>query len=259
VGRVSALLEAHDLAIGHGAKVLVSEISFEVNPAEVLCLLGPNGAGKTTLFRTLLGLLPPLGGTINVRGRRLADLSRVEIAGNIAHVPQSLSTIFAFTALDIVLMGAARALGMFSRPGAREEARALAALDQVGISSLAHQEITQLSGGQRQLVAIARAIAQDAAIIVMDEPTASLDFANRIQVGIAIRALAERGVGVVLSTHDPEQAASLGDRALLLGHGSVIASGTIADAMTAENLSRLYGVAICREVDSKGQLRFHSM
>ncbi len=255
--RVIPLIEARDLAIGHQGKVLIGGIDLQLRAGEVLCLLGPNGAGKTTLFRTLLGLIPALGGRIALDGQPLDDLPRVRIASRLAHVPQALATPFAFSALDIVLMGAAAGLGPFARPGASERARAMAALERLGIANLAGAEITRLSGGQRQLVLIARAMAQDAAAIIMDEPTASLDFANRLQVNQAIRWLAAHGTAIILSTHDPGQAAALGDRAVLLNRGGTVAAGRVEQALTAENLSRLYGIPVRCDRTADGRLHFH--
>lgn len=254
---MTPLVVARDLAIGHRGKALISGVDLRLDAGRVLCLLGPNGAGKTTLFRTLLGLIPPVAGQITLDGQPLAQLTRTRIARHLAHVPQALTTPFAFTALDIVLMGAAAGLGHFDRPGKAEVQRAMAALDMLGIADLAQSEVTRLSGGQRQLVLIARALAQDASAIVMDEPTASLDFANRIRVGKAIKRLASAGIGVILSSHDPDQAAALGDSALLMNRQGVIACGPIDEAMTAENLTALYGITVRREQGGDGRLRFY--
>ena len=244
--RVTPLVAATGLAVGHAGKALIAGIDLSLRPGQIRCLLGPNGAGKTTLFRTLLGLIPPVAGRIELGGAPIARLSRSQIATRLAHVPQALATPFAYQALDIVLMGAAARLPAFARPGPAETARARAALDRLGIADLAGAEVTRLSGGQRQLVLIARALAQEAAAIVMDEPTASLDFANRKQVERAIRDLAARGTAVILSTHDPDQAAQLCDHALLLNRDGVIASGPVAETMTADTLSRLYGAPVRR-------------
>lgn len=254
--RVIPLVSAHGLAIGHRGRLLIRDIDLRLDLGRVLCVLGPNGAGKTTLFRTLLGHVPPLAGRIALGDRPLDRMPRSEIARHLAHVPQALASPFAFTALDVVLMGASVGLGLFQRPGKAEAARAFAALDQLGIAELAPCDVTRLSGGQRQLVLIARALAQDAAAIILDEPTASLDFANRIRVTKAIRQLADSGIGVIMSSHDPDQAAATGDHALLIGHGGVIASGAAAETLNTENLSRLYGIPVRSEPGPDGKMRF---
>ena len=255
---MTPLVEAQGLGVGHNGHPVLGGINLRLDAGRVLCLLGPNGAGKTTLFRSLLGLLPPLSGRVLLGGADLQNLTRAEVAAHLAHVPQSLQTPFAWRALDLVLMGAAARLGPLSRPGRAEEARAHAAMADIGIADLAGAEITRLSGGQRQMVLIARAIAQDAQAIVMDEPTASLDFANRIRVGQAIRLLATRGTGVILSTHDPDQAATLADTVLLVAKGGPIAHGPVAEVMQPETLSRLYGIPVRREMLADGSLHFRS-
>ncbi|WJS83718.1 ABC transporter ATP-binding protein [Paracoccus sp. TOH] len=254
---MTSLLTARDLTVGHGGKALIRGLDFRLPAGQVLCVLGPNGAGKTTLFRTLLGLIPPVAGEVTLDGAPLARLSRPQIAARLAHVPQALASPFAFTALDIVLMGAAARLGPFARPGRPETARAMAALDRLGIADLAPAEIARLSGGQRQLVLIARALAQDAAALVMDEPTASLDFANRRQVAQAIRQLAEAGRSIILSSHDPDHAAAVADQVLLVGREGALACGAVIDTMTEANLSRLYGISIRGQLSASGRLHFY--
>ncbi|NPD13919.1 ABC transporter ATP-binding protein [Xinfangfangia sp. D13-10-4-6] len=251
------LLQAQGLSIGHGREALITGIDLTLAAGQVLCLLGPNGAGKTTLFRTLLGLIPPLAGKITLGGSDLALLGRARIARHLAYVPQSLQPPFAYSAFDIVLMGAAARLSGLARPGPREEAKAHEALERLGISDLARRDVTRLSGGQRQMVLIARALAQGAGGLVMDEPTASLDFANRAQVSEAIRRLAGEGTPVILSTHDPDHAAALSSHALLINRGGVVASGPAAQVLQAETLSRLYGTPVRQAISPDGRRLFY--
>lgn len=244
---------AHDLAIGYGGRALIAGIDLAVEPGGILCVLGPNGAGKTTLFRTLLGLMPAVGGAILVDGQPLSRLPRAELARHLSHVPQAHSAVFSFTVLDIVLMGRTAHLGPFTSPGPRDREAALNALRALGIADLADALYTAISGGQRQLVLIARALAQDTRYVVMDEPTASLDFGNQVLVLKTIRALArERGKGVVLSTHDPDHVLAVADRAAVLGEGRVLACGTPAEVVTAERLSSVYSVPIDVETATSG-------
>jgi iron complex transport system ATP-binding protein len=198
-------LTARDLSIGYGDRVVGSGISLTVLPGEVLCLLGPNGAGKTTLFRTLLGQ-PPLAGTVAIDGVKLEFLKPYDIAQRLAYVPQAQVTEFSYSVLDIVLMGRTARLRSFASPGSEDRRTALDKLKSLGIGELAFEDYTQISGGQRQLVLIARALTHGAPFLVMDEPTASLDFGNQAMVLARIRELAAEGCGIVLSTHDPARA-----------------------------------------------------
>jgi iron complex transport system ATP-binding protein len=218
-------LEAEGLGFGYPGKPVGRAVDLAVGPREVVCLLGPNGSGKTTLFKTLLGLLPPQGGTLRLAGRPLATLRRAEIARRIAYVPQAHAAHFPYAVLDMVLMGRTAHLGPFARPGPRDHAAAMDALQTLGIADLAAADYTRISGGQRQLALIARALAQAAPLIVMDEPTASLDFGNQALVLREVRALAARGYGIVLSTHDPDHAFACATRVALLHDGGLLAQG----------------------------------
>jgi iron complex transport system ATP-binding protein len=249
----AARLSARSLGFGYGETVVGRAVDIDVRPGEVLCLLGPNGSGKTTLFKTLLGLLPAQEGEVLLDGTPLARLTRQEIARRVAYVPQAQVAHFPFRVIDMVVMGRTAHLGLFAAPSQQDRQRALDALAALGIAGLAEKEYTRISGGQRQLALVARALAQDAPAIVMDEPTASLDFGNQVIVLSEVKRLASRSLAIVFSTHNPDQAFSLADRVALLDGGRLIAQGSPADVLTAERLRAVYGVSVVVEQLSQGQ------
>jgi iron complex transport system ATP-binding protein len=235
-------LEAKRLDFGYRGRRVGSDVSLSLAAGEVLCLLGPNGSGKTTLFKTLLGLLPAQGGEVAVDGADLRTRARHEVARLVSYVPQAHSVFFPFTVREVVLMGRTAHLGLFASPSRRDRGIAEAAMERMGLSPLAEAVYTRLSGGERQLALIARALAQDARIAVMDEPTANLDFGNQVRVLEQIRSLAKSGIGVLLSTHDPDQAFECADRVALLHRGRVVRVGQPTEVITAESLRQIYGV-----------------
>jgi iron complex transport system ATP-binding protein len=237
---LGVILEARDLAIGYPGRMVGRGLDVSLNEGEALALLGPNGGGKTTLLKTLLGLIPPLGGEIRLTGRPLGGLSVRERARLIAYVPQVHAGAFAFTVEDVVLMGRNAHGDLFSRPSARDRQVAAAAIERLGIAHLADRPYTMISGGERQLALIARALAQEPRAVVLDEPTASLDFGNQGKVMREIRALAAAGLGVIVSTHDPNHALRHTDRALLIRDGAVLASGPAREVLTRDRLQSLY-------------------
>jgi iron complex transport system ATP-binding protein len=237
-------LEARDLAIGYRGHLVGRDIALTLTPGEILCLLGPNGAGKTTLFRTLLGLQPPLGGAV---------LKPAEIARRLAYVPQAHVTEFSFTVLDVVLMGRTARLRAFASPGAHDERIAREKLETLGIGELATHDYTRISGGQRQLALIARALAQEAPILVLDEPTASLDFGNQALVLARIRDLATQEFGIVLSTHDPDHALMVATRVAIIAEGGLRAIGPPDEVITAKMLSAIYRTDVVVEETPSGR------
>ena len=238
------MLAAENLAFGFPGHTVGREVSFTLAAGEVMCVLGPNGGGKTTLFRTLLGLLPVHEGQILLEGKALEALSRREIARRVGYVPQGQAGTFAYTVLEVVLMGRTAHLGAFAAPGERDRRVALRTLETLGIAHLAGRPVTQISGGERQLALIARALAQEPRLLVMDEPTASLDFGNQVRVLQSIASLAASGIGILFATHDPDHAFLAAHRALLLAEGRVIALGTPAEVIRPETLERLYHVKV---------------
>ena len=238
------MLAARELAFGFPSRRVGRDVSFTLAPGESLAVLGGNGAGKTTLLRTLLGLLPPLAGEVAIDGVSLASLPANARATQIAYVPQQNAPSYAFTVRDAVLMGRAARLGPFGAPRSRDYAAAADALAALGIEALGERAITEISGGERQLVMIARALAQEAPILVLDEPTASLDFGNRLRVLRELDRLRTRGMTILFSTHEPDQALAHADRALLLCGGRQLVLDAVERALTAENIERLYGTPV---------------
>ena len=244
-------LAIENLAFGYRNKPVGHDVSFTVAAGETLGLLGPNGCGKTTLFRTILGLLTPQGGRVVLEGDDITTLSRAAIARQIGYVPQAHTGYFPFAVRDIVLMGRTAHLGLFAAPTERDRAIAERMLDTLGIVHLADRSYTQISGGERQLALIARALTQEPRILVMDEPTANLDFGNQVRVLERIRALSRGGIAVILSTHDPDQAFQCCDRVVLLHQGRMIDCAPPEQAITSDSLRKLYGVDVAViELDS---------
>ncbi len=249
---MSALV-ARDLSIGYGATRVAQGLNLSIEPGSVTCLLGPNGVGKSTFFKTLLGLIPPLAGVVEVDGDDIGALDRAAIARRIAYVPQAQPSDFAYTALDLVVMGRTAYLGAFRSPQKADYALAQAALDTLGVGALAGRDTTRISGGQRQLVLIARALAQDARLIIMDEPTASLDLGNRLAVLDVVRRISEQGRAVLLSTHEPEQAFAAADRVAVFGRGDRFRTGAVEEVLTSDEVSALYGVPLQVETTPSGR------
>ncbi len=237
-------LAAENLGFGYRGRRVGSAVTLQLEHGEVLCLLGPNGSGKTTLFKTLLGLLPPQEGLVLINGRDAGKLERATIAREISYVPQAHGAFFPYTVRETVLMGRTAHLGPFSAPSARDHMAAAAAIERMGITHLADTIYTQISGGERQLALIARALAQEARFVIMDEPTANLDFGNQVRVLERIRTLAREGIGVLLSTHDPDQVFLCADRVAMLHGGSLVACGDTAAVMTTAQLQKIYGIPV---------------
>lgn len=238
------MLAVENLCFGFPGRTVGREVGFVLADGEVLCVLGPNGSGKTTLFRTLLGLLAPQAGAIALDGAPLARLPRDAIARRIGYVPQAHAGYFAYSVREMVLMGRTAHLGAFGAPGLQDRARADSALEMLGIAALAERPFTEISGGERQLTLIARALAQEAGLLVMDEPTASLDFGNQVRVLERIRQLAAHGISVLFSTHDPDHAFLCAQRALLIADGRALALGPPREVIRSDTLARLYGVSV---------------
>ncbi len=246
-------LKARGLRIGYPGRTVGRDIDLEVHKGEVFCLLGPNGSGKTTLFKTLLGLLPAQEGSVEVGGRPLDGMSRRQIARSIAYVPQAHAPPFPYSVIDVVLMGRTTHLGVFASPSDHDRETARTALATLGIADLADHDYSRVSGGQRQLVLVARALAQESPLLIMDEPAASLDFGNQARVLSETLRLARTGLSVILSTHDPDHAFAVASTVALLDNGRINAVGAPDAVLTGESLSRIYGTDVAVERLSSGR------
>lgn len=233
-----------NLSFSYGDHPVLRDVTFSAEKGQLLSVLGPNGVGKSTLFRCILGLLRGYDGEITVDGTSVRNLGAKALARLVAYIPQSSYPAFSYSVLDMVLMGAASHGGIFSTPGAKEEQLAREALERLEISHLASRSYTRLSGGERQLVLIARALAQRSGVLLMDEPTANLDYGNQMRVLSKVRTLAEEGYTIIQSTHNPDQSYLFSHRILAIKDGRILACGAPKEVLDAALIRALYGIDV---------------
>jgi iron complex transport system ATP-binding protein len=222
----------------------VSHLDFDIPPASITAILGPNGAGKTTLLHLALGLFHPRCGEIQVGGIPIRKYSRRELSHWIGLVPQNEYLPYEFSVLEYVILGRSPYLGPLDMPDPEDTAIALQSLKTVGISHLADRVVHELSGGEIQLVVIARALAQQPRILLLDEPTSHLDLSNKHTVLKILHEQSRAGVTIIFSTHDPDAASQIADRLVLMRKGRVLDAGTAEYAFTSEKLTQTYGIAV---------------
>ena len=232
------------VAIRLGARDVLRDVTLACRPGEITALAGPNGAGKTTLLRVASRVLAPARGRVLLGGVPIDTLSRRALARGIAVVPQDVTIAFPFRAGEVVLMGRSPYLPVLGFESAADVERAREAMERLGIAELADRSILELSGGERQLVLLARALAQDPEVLLLDEPTAHLDLRHRIEVLDRLREFAERGRCVLVVSHDLTLAARSCDRIAILSAGALVACGTPADVVTEKMLERAFGVRV---------------
>ena len=233
------MITTEQLVVGY-KEPLGSAIDIQFDAGSFHVILGPNGSGKSTLFKTILGLIKPISGQIRIDGESLESLHQIDRARTFAYVPQSQQQVFPYTVAEMVLMGRTTHIKPFASPGQNDFLSVDSALDTLGIGGLKDLEFTKLSGGQRQLTVIARALAQNARVIILDEPTSSLDFGNEVRVLDEISKLARQGWTIILSTHNPTHALQLADSVTTIKNGSVMAHGSPRSILTSDHLSELY-------------------
>lgn len=238
------MIEAHDIAFSYGDRVVLDGVSLTTARGEVVSLLGPNGSGKSTLLKILLGLLAPQRGDVTVDGHRLASLSYRRRARLMAYVPQAHALSFPYRVLDVVLLGRLARQTFFGRPSCEDLRLATDALARLGIGHLAQRAYTAISGGEQQLTLIARALAQGADTLIMDEPVSGLDYGNQLRILCEMQTLAQDGLTVLKSTHFPDHVFLGSDRVILLHRGKILSAGAPDEAMTDEHLERLYDVKV---------------
>jgi iron complex transport system ATP-binding protein len=237
------LLQLGNVSFAYGERTVLRDITFAVPRGRIVGLLGPNGAGKTTLLRVIAGTLTPERGSVRIGDADVRQLSRRDIARRIAVVPQETHSTFDFSVLDIVLMGRYPHLGAFELEGASDLSIARDALDATGTLPLEQRLFSTLSGGEKQRVVIAGALAQASEVLLLDEPTASLDLGYQLEIaGLLTRLNLERGTTMVVSTHDLNLAASLCSELVLIRHGVIVSQGMTGSVLTTANVRALYDV-----------------
>ncbi len=242
-----SLLEVKDLAFSYGTKPVFSHVSFRVEKGQIFCLVGPNGSGKTTVEHCLLTHMKPQSGEILLRGRKIADYSPVQLAAELAYVPQNHTRSFPYQTVDVVTMGRTRQR-RFLQPGGDDRDSAIRSMELLGIAHLAQVEYSTLSGGELQLVLLARALTQDSEILVLDEPAAHLDIKRTQDILLLLaKIVREQGKTIILTTHDFNHPLLLQDegtdvRMALMHDGRMEAAGTPTDILSSGMLERIYGI-----------------
>ena len=238
-----AFIEIDQLSFSYRRTPFIENLNLRVSDEGIVALLGPNGSGKSTLLKLLLGILSPASGSIRIRGENLSGMTRRELARRLAYVPQTHREAFGYSVFDVVLMGRLPRTSFFARYGERDRLIAGEALEKLSIGHLARRPYTEISGGERQLTLIARALTQGADIFVMDEPTNGLDYGNQIRLLERINQLAAEGLTFIYTTHHPDHAMAASDRVIMMKSGKILREGEPQCVLTPENLTELYGLS----------------
>jgi len=228
----------------NGGKKVFEGLAFDTRDNDFLCILGPNGCGKTTLLKCVAGMFKLDRGDVLLDGISIRSLKRAEVAAQLGYIPQEQTVSFPYSVLQIVLMGRTPYLDAFSSPSAEDYKIAEEAIERVGISHLKHKRYTQISGGEKQMALIARVLAQQPQILLLDEPTSHLDFRNQTLVLGIIRQLADEGLAVIMTSHFPNHAFAYAGRVALMSEGRLIAQGPPEEVVTDESLRAIYGINV---------------
>lgn len=247
-------LAVEDLGFDYDTQPVLRHIDFSVEPGTICGLLGPNGSGKSTLFKCINGLLKPQKGRVTIGGKCIAQLSRGTIAGIMAVVPQQTTVAFAFSALQMVLMGRASRLGAMGRPSPDDVCDAAAVLNDLGILHLKNRPFNALSGGERQIVLLARALFQAPSILLLDEPTAHLDFKNQYRIMEMVQDLTRRHhLTTLVTLHDPNLAGQYCSQLVMLKQGRIQRKGRTVDVFEEAAIGTLYDMKVSIQNGHRGR------
>lgn len=237
-------LEQISFAYPTGGRQVLDGCSLSLQPGELISILGPNGAGKSTLLNCACGLLQPQSGRVLLNGRDIRTMEQRDVARVIGYVQQNQRSAFGYTVFHYVLMGRANSVGLFQRPSRQDEEMARQVLENMGIAHLADTPVTQISGGERQQAAIARAVVQQPQAVFFDEPTAHLDYGNQLQTLRLIASLRDKGFAVVMTTHNPDHCMMLGGKVAILDRQGILETGEVSRLLTEERLQRVYNARL---------------
>jgi len=238
------MIKVSGVHFSYGKNKVLNNVSFEMQKGEYVCILGANGSGKTTLLKTILAFLKPQQGSVTLYGQDVQTIEEKELAKKIAYIPQAHTPPFPFKVKDVVLMGRTPHLNCTCRHRLHDERIAGDAMDRLGIGAIAEKRYTEISGGQRQMVIVARALAQQPEILVMDEPTASLDFGNQYLVLAQMLSLAREGMGVLMVTHNPDHAIYCADRIIAMKGGRILTVGETHEVINEAVMRSIYNMTI---------------
>jgi iron complex transport system ATP-binding protein len=242
---MNQILKVDNASFSYNGKEKIFEgINLEVNKSDVLCILGPNGTGKSTLIKCINGLLNLDSGNIFLNSTNISEMAKTDLAKMVGYIPQSHSSTFAFSVFDVVLMGRAPHLNVTSVPGRKDFKIADKAIESLGISYLKDKTYTEISGGEKQMVLLARVLAQEPKLLLLDEPTSHLDFGNQIRTLDVINRLSQNGLSIVMTSHYPDHAFLSSNKVAIMKDGGIMDIGEPESVVTEENMRKTYGIDV---------------
>ncbi|MBP2134416.1 iron complex transport system ATP-binding protein [Methanomicrobium sp. W14] len=242
---MAVILDVKNVSFSYdGKENIFDNVSFSLEKGDIISILGRNGIGKSTLIKCLINFYSVRSGSISIMERDINDYSLPDLAKVIGYVPQGHETVFPFSTLDFVLMGRSPHLSFLSSPAEKDVEIAKKAIEKLGVGYLMDKNINEISGGERQMIMLARALAQEAKILILDEPTSHLDFGNQFRVLKAISRLSDEGIAIIMSTHFPDHAFMISSKVAVMHDRKFIAIGNACDVITKDNLKKAYGVDV---------------